>query len=651
MQGDKWFDFTDLRGGRNDNDPDLAIPGDQVKEALNVDYYKGMCGRRRGGSASVGITFSSGGPFASGIKSLITHYPSADITAAELWAADGSNQLCRLAGSTQWTEPSPKDAITASPTEVKGVSFNGKLQLGHKSGVNRGQVWDGTSLRRLGLAPPTAVPTTSASAGAVTDTRKYRSRVLVKSGSDYLRRSEGCSGASSAQVLAAQRSTVTLAGAPSEGETHWECYGASIINNYATYHYIGEAAIGNTIEDNNASLTGDLEPVTGTFLVPPSFKFAAAGDDRVLYGGNNETTSSYGQVAPKNNRVWWTPPLGDRDVSDDERIIITAASATAPAIKSYLDVSAPLTGIGGPIFGSYYVFSYYRFWRFSPTGSIYGPFRRIAMGLPFGCIFDKSICLGEDQDGGPALYWASHKGIYRISDAGVEFCGWDNQTLWGTVNLAATVPVHCVYHADIHQLWVYIATGSALTPNKKLVFDTRLGTPDGKKGITKGWSLHDGDSADAVCSTLFANTIGATMSRDLKPYIGRGTGTAIYKADTTDTTDNGTTWQSYIEKTVLPPPTIQNKFRIGPMYVLAKAVAATLRVTITADYGDQTAKVVDRSITPAGSETEVFRQFEDSALGGIWRAATLRLGDAAAGDVPQWFIDEWKCGLDPEQAL
>jgi len=649
MQGDRWFNFRDLRGGRNGGDPPLAIGPTQVNEALNIDYSKGMIAHKRGGATSLSLTFSAGGPFASGIKSLFTHLPGADQTQLELWAVDGTHQLCRLAGATTWTEPTPKDAITGNDTEVVGVSFNDKLFIGQDSAVNRAQVWDGTNLRRHGLAPPTAVPTATTAAGAVSDTRKYRSRVLVKSGSDILRRSEGPNGASSATVMAAQQATITLAGAPSEGETHWEVYGATIINNYATYHYIGEAAIGNTIVDNNPSLTGVLEDLTGTYLVPPSYKYAVADDARIVMAGAWETTTAYGQTPPKKNRVWWTPVLGDKDVSDDERVVITTGTATVPAIRNYLDVTVPITGLGGPIDGSVYVFGYRRFWRFSPTGEVTAPYRRIPAGVPLGCIHHKSICLGEDEHGRPALYFASHLGIYRIGPSGLEFCGWDIKDIWDTVNLSATVPCHMVYHSDKKQLWVYIATGSSTLPDTKAVFHTRFGRHDETKGVVEGWTKHTGDSCGAACSVMFANTVAASMSLDLKPYVGLSTGTTILKADTTDLNDNGTTYQAYLERALSPP--VDQRYRIGPSWVLADASATTLRFSMTADFGAQTAKTTDRSIAAVGAETKVWRQFEDSFLSGVEHEVTVRVGDAAAIASPLWTLEQWEIAVDPEQDL
>lgn len=644
-QGDKWYRFRDLRGGRNGGDPSIAIPDDQVLEAFNIDYEEAMVARKRGGSTSLSLGFSSGGPFSQGIKRLFRHVPGFDQTAAELWGIDGAHVIGRMAGASTFAAVTPKDPFTANDTDVQAVSFNGKLFFFGKTGVNRSQVWDGTSLRRMGLAPPTLPPTLVESAGAVTDNRKYKTTVIKKTGSTIDLRSELCENPSAQATLVTERATVSLDGDPGEGETHWELWGASDDDNYTTYHYISEAAIGNTIEDNNAVLTGDIPPTPGRNLVPPAARFAVADESRIVMAGGQETTSSYGQVPPKNNRIWWTPPLGDADIGDDERIIISSLST--PPIRAYIDVEGALTGFGGPVAGSLWATSYDRIWRMSPTGDATRPYRRLSQGTPYGCIHANSFCLGEDEKGEAALYFATVIGMYRIDSEGIVYCGWDLQDLWKTINLNATVPVHCVYHALKHQLWVHLATGSDSFPTIRLVFHTRFGQRHAVKGIIKGWARHEGSSCQATCSVMFSNTVGASMSRDLKPYVGLSSGTAVLKCDTDDLTDNGSNMQAYFDKVIAPP--IQASFQLGPSDLLANAAAGvTIRQTITPDYGNQQAKVSDVDITPDGTETKVFREFEDGAIAGIDRVATVRVGDQAAV-ANRWTIDEYQIAVDQEQ--
>lgn len=668
---DQWFDFQDLRGGRNGGDPPGALSLHQVNEALNVDYQDGLIGRKRGGATSLSLTFSSGGPFTTGIQSLLRYIPSFNEAAAELWAVDGGTGLIgRLAGAATWVPAVGSVLVTVNNEDLvasgyrhlaQGVSFNRQLFLFYNTVYipNRCHLWNGTNIIRAGLAMPylTVLSSIATSAGAVTDTRRYWASVVHKSGATYLRRSE-LSSTYLSQALTAQRSTVTLGGGdlPAEGETHWELWAASAVNGYATQHYIGEAATGVTIVDNNATLTGLPPAPVGTYLLPPGAKYAIADGDRLILGGSYVPTpsadavgtyQSLGQTIPKSNRVWWTPRLGDRDISDDIRIPVTIGSSTVPAIRNYLDVDEEITGIGGPFDGNVYVFSYRRIWRLEPTGIVSKPYERKGLAVPYGCIFSKSICLGEDESGQQALYFASRQGICRIDNQGPVFCGWDNQDLWATINLAATVPVFCQYHADIKQLWVWIATASSDTPDTRLVFHVLFGSRDPRKGVTGGWVKHTGLSCQAWCGAMFANTVGASMSRDLKPYIGRSSGTTILKCDTTDLDDAGTSYQAYIERVLAPP--LESSFRLGNAWILAKAASGvTLRHSLTADFGDQAARTADLLLTAAGSETRIFRQIEDSALSGIKHSATARIGDAAAV-ANRWVLDRWKLAVDPEQ--
>jgi hypothetical protein len=79
---------------------------------------------------------------------------------------------------------------------------------------------------------------------------------------------------------------------------------------------------------------------------------------------------------------------------------------------------------------------------------------------------------------------------------------------------------------------MWIATGSSNDPDVKLVFDVLLGRVVGADRVRGGWYKHTGSQAAARCSTMMSNTLGATMSSDLKPYIGRSSGTVIWKCDT-----------------------------------------------------------------------------------------------------------------------
>jgi hypothetical protein len=208
--------------------------------------------------------------------------------------------------------------------------------------------------------------------------------------------------------------------------------------------------------------------------------------------------------------------------------------------------------------------------------------------------------------------------------------------IWDTVNLNAAKPPHGVFHRDIHQIWWFVATGSSDECDTRIIFDTALGRVvefAGLIGVRGGWAKHTGPSAAARCSCAMSSTLGATMSVPLKPYIGRSTGTAIWKCDT-GTTDAGTAYQSYIESKPYVPWGMKNK---GSMpeeaIVTAKASSgAILTVTVIKDRGKETTPVTGRvNLTPVGSEAQVIKRAEGTKFSDA-KSVQFRIGDASALD-------------------
>jgi hypothetical protein len=626
--------IANLRGGRNGSDPPEMLPDDQCAEALNVDWWEGTVANKRQGSTALSTTFSSGGPFTSTIGSLIRHVPGSDETAAELWAFDAAAVVGRLAAAATWVAPTMTDALSTQATAVVGVSFNGMLFLCYDSAQNRLHVWDSSDskVRRVGLATPDP-PTVATQGGAGnTFTRYYRIRVVDISGSDTKRRSEASTSVS-ITITDDAGVTVTKPTLPGEDETHWEVeyadasagpwYRASQVL-VATSTYSDTAA---TISTTNLSATANIN------LPPPSAKFIVANDNRLIMAGNWETSGGY--VTPKNTRVWWTPVLGSNDVGDAERLVITTSAALGSA---YLDVEAAITGLG--LLGStVYVFSYRRIWTLESTGQAASPFRRFSLDTGgIGCIFHKSIVQGEDENGAPCLYFWSHKGPYRIGPNGLQYLGQDIEDILASINLAATgVASHGIYHSDKHQVWWWICTGSANDSDVRVVFDTKLGQTTAGDAVRKGWAKHTGPGAAAVCAVMFANTVGATMSRDLKPYIGQaGAVNRVWKCDSTATNDAGTDFQAYVDTKEYGTLGTNHSLRDG---VLIGQVASGVTLTVTArsDFALETSAAGTALLTAAASETRVQKRLEGLQTSGVG-TFTLRIGDSAAAS-NQWTVD------------
>lgn len=628
--------------GRNGADPPLAVPDDQAVEMLNVDRWDGMLGRKRGGSDLV--TQTGGTAFSSGIQSLFRHVPGADETAAELWGIDGAATpiVKRMAGGTSFANVTLKDAIATRPQDATAVTLNGKLFVAYDSTQDRLHAWDGSTLRRVGLATP-AAPTVAngATLGAYAATlRYYRVRWVDIVGAVRVRRSEPSPSVSFTPDGAHAFARITQPTPPNEGETHWEIEVST--DNATFYIYAGDGAgsisgpiaIGTTTGDDAqpvASISAyGLSAVAGTFSLPTSAKYLVTDGNRLLLAGAWESGG-------KNSRVWYTPVLGSLDQGDDERIPNTTNQ------KNYLDLNendgGGITGLavlnGVPI-----AFKYRQIYRLTPTGDVGTPYlpKRLIDGI--GCVAHKSIAIGEDEVGRPALYFASHRGAYRLvlSAAGfaLQYLGRDNEDL--IINLGATTVVaHSVYYPAKHQWWLWFATGSNNDPDTLLVFDPLLGEVDQDGRVRKGWFRWSGDLAIMRCACLCANTLGASMSRDLKPYSGYTSGTLIYKADTSNTQDANTSFQAYVKTKPIAAAPLGTNAGVSDALLLAEVGSGvTITLTLDRDYGLET-RTSTVLLTASASETRTLKKFEGSAMSG---AGTIQaqIGDGSAL-ATAWVLD------------
>jgi hypothetical protein len=234
----------------------------------------------------------------------------------------------------------------------------------------------------------------------------------------------------------------------------------------------------------------------------------------------------------------------------------------------------------------------------------------------------------------------SHRGPYRVTfDGAVEYLGRDNEVTWRSMNLAATTVVcHSVFYPDLHQWWVWIATDAANDPDVKMVFDVQKGFPDEHGEIRGGWFKHTSSSAAARCSCLMSNTLGATMSRDLKPYIGRASGTAIWKTDTSDLDDAGTDFQAYVKpRPIITAGELGRKIGMGEPYLLAKVLTGvTVQLTSDRDFGKET-RTHTVTLTAESTESRIFKKFEGGEVGEA-DVLSVQIGDAAAQE-GAWSFD------------
>lgn len=644
--------IADLRGGRNgvDNPIDPAFPNIQCCEALNIDFDEhAPCGRKRGGTRSLSL---SGGTAPSGsIHSLIRHVPAGDETAAEFWLVDstGTPLFKRLAGGTNWANVTPADnLVTPGADGVVGVSFNGKLHLFYDSAVDRSHLWDGTTFRRTSFVDPTTGPTVAnTGAGAYPAVlRYYRIRWIEVAGGLLIRRSEPSDSVSFTPSGVGLAARVTRPTAPGEGETHWEMEWSS--NDLTWYQYTSfernsHVVIATTFVDDNDdvatnSARGLADPL-GYHTPFPSFKFGIVDGSRLVLGGSHE--------GGKGSRVYHTPVLGSQNKGNDERL------ADIDTRKPYTDLNekdgGQLTGLGGPLDkGFIFAFKYRQVWMGSPTGDVDTPYLWRNLTRAVGAVNHKSIVMGEDDRGRACIYFWSHKGPYRIGSDGLQYMGRDIEDIifgFGTftsgVNLAATGTVsHGVYHVDKSRVEFYISTGSDNSPKVRLCCYVKQAARLDKYGVRGGWVYHTLDVA-ARCSCLFSNTVAASMSADLKPYIGR-TDTIVGKTDDdTDTDDIDVDFQAYIRtKSLVPASGLGRQYGIKePSVIMEPLNNVTLQFALRYDFGKGTATRA-LSLTPSSEESaadHIIRKVDGSAQSDFG-IVQIQIGDAAAQD-GQWHLD------------
>lgn len=640
--------ILDLRGGRNGGDSPLS-PSlgelNQCAEAINVDWYKGMVGRKRGGADSLALTGGTAPTYP--INALYRFVPGKDETAAELWSVDAAATplFKRLAGGTAWADVTCIDACTSRPQDIQFATLNGKVFIAYASAVDRLHVYNPKEttpqIRRVGIDPGSTAPTAAnTGAGAYAATlRYYRQRFLLKdaTGTYTVVKSEPTPSVSFTPSGAGTAARVTKAATPA-GETvsHW-LLEVSLDN--TVFYELATTAIGTSTYDDSTATTaysaGTLSDTLGTYTLPTSVRFLVTDGERLLMSGANSSTG-------QNSRVWWTPVLGS-GTADDERIPVITNG-----FRYYTDVGendgGAVTAMGGPLAGSrIYVFKYRSIWMLVPTGDSITPYLQRKTIFSVGAIDQSCVVVATNVAGNPAIYFLSAHGPYRVSAGGLEFLGFDITDIWDLVNLDATgKAAHAVFYAQLGQVWFWIATSGANDPTLKLVFDIRQARASGDGEVRRGWSIHNGITANARCSCIFSDVVGAAMDLHTKPYISRATGgsSKLLKCDTTATSDDGTTFQAYVTTRVLSLVG-QSGLSANPSQPLIVAEASegfSLQMTLMKDFDPEQAPISSVSLTPAGQETRVIRIFQDLEVAEA-KALQITLGDAQAV-ASSWIVDQ-----------
>ena len=141
---------------------------------------------------------------------------------------------------------------------------------------------------------------------------------------------------------------------------------------------------------------------------------------------------------------------------------------------------------------------------------------------------------------------------------------------------------------------------------------------------------------------MFSNTVGATMSRDLKPYLGSTTANnTIWKSDT-GTQDAGTSYAATVTTKAYRPWGDGFTGSVMGAILVAKAAAAVILTLSSIRDGAIETRTDTVDLTALTGETtglRVYRRFGAGITLSGARWVTFTLGDAAAAN-NSWQVDE-----------
>ncbi len=635
-----------LRGGLSNYDQPIELPDDACPLVENIDFERSSLGGKRRGQVAVTV---SGATINTSVVFLHRHLPTVDETASQLWATSvsGTTSIWNYK-DTSWHAVTPTDAldttVNGSVNTIRGLTLHGKLFLAYPlvSGVDRLMVWDGSTLRRTGLAEPAAPVVTNSGSGSFATTRYYRYRYLVNTPTLAIRLSEP-----------SDTTTFTISGTPAgaslakpaainEGETHWMI--EESINN-ADFYQIATVAVGTaTYVDTNTpeQVTGGvyvLSPPIGTYSLQYSPKFLMADADRLVMGGS-------WQQAPLASRISWTPVYGAIGFGNDERL----NENDDPFVDLDGYDGGALTDCGGPVAGYMYAFKLKRIFKLIRTGNVKQAYQAIKVTSAVGAL-PHSCVPGVDENGRECLYFLDpEQGPKRIGANGLESCGEDLGGTWKTLTKNALLPSHGIYYPSRRQVWWWVALSDAIapvpqSPTQIIVANTRSFS-ETPQGIRRGWSLYlpasGAESLAAYASCMYADNINANTTRNLtlRPLQSGPSnvfGTSLIRICDSGTTDISTsgTAQPYRARIRTKPFAIGSmlqrpSIRAGSLMATASS-GTTVYTTLIRDYGVETGTPIAVSLTPAGTETTVIRPMDNLALSDLL-AVQVELGDVAAVD-------------------
>lgn len=612
------FVLASLRGGVNLHDPKTALADDQCVTATNVELVSSMLGERRRGTSAVTLPASLSGK--ERISFLHRHVPGTDDTAAELWAfaftTGGSGVLSRK--TTSWTDVTllnTTDLTGFYPYQHQAVSFNGSIFIAKKTNKDRlHMVPSGSTTERMaGLAAPSVPTVADQGTGTLTGERFYRVRMVKKSGSTVIVRSEPSDSVAitpdgaHASVRVTKPTTI-------EDATDWEIEASK---NDADFFVIGSQAVASTtFDDSQDYATGyaqdfELSEDIGNYTLWWSPRYLVVDDDRLLVGGSYEQSNL-------SSTVGWGPVGQAEGVGNAERYELQ----TDPLVNLDGLKGGPLTGLSSAVSGEVWAtkFSHtYKLVRKNARSKAYNP---ICMSTERGALHG-SLVVGVDPQGRPCLYALDPAvGPVRMGPGGIRQCGVDVSGKrdgggWASLNLDATKTVCTgIYYPSTRQVIWCLATSGSNVPNLAIVLQTNEQEETAKEGLRRGWTIWTGPRATALAMCLFSTNIetGAARNRVLVPFIGIEAGSNTLQMCDTGLTDSGTAYTATIRTKPHMMKSLLYKFGVKAAVLCAKAVAsAAITVKLIRDFGiDASDKTVtDQTLAPAGSETDVIKLLDN----------------------------------------
>lgn len=388
----------------------FALDGSStVLEADNLSFLNDAFVSMRNAFTDDGLT---GSGLAGEVQWLGRHVTDAGVE--EAWAAsnDAGTVYCARRTGGVWSAVTLIDTPEpANLSQMHGVTFNGKFFLAYDSSVNRLHLWDGTSVRRVGLIVSGQGSVADTGAGAYAATaRYYRFAQRIKSGVDILAQSELSAALSFTPSGAGSAARITKP-TTVDSATHWVVYGliGSSGDTYDLFEELAEIAVGTTTYDDAtapASYDGDAPPELNTNIPPPSAKSLATDGSRLILSGAWESSAATGQTDPKQNRTWFTRALDASDFGDDE--------VTPDGLWLNIGDAGPITALG-TIYTEVYVFKLGATHKLVPTQNPDGPFTRVLISENFGAVGQRCITNGETEDGFGAIFFADDHAVYRLA--------------------------------------------------------------------------------------------------------------------------------------------------------------------------------------------------------------------------------------------